>query len=125
MSTPALSAFFGGDGAVGRDAVIDQFLHRAEIADDEAVEFPFLAQDFGQRKRVGRGGDAVERVERAHHRRRALRDGGVVGREINLTQGQLGHVDGVVFAARVGRAIGGEMFDARGDRVRLAQVVPW
>ncbi len=103
--------------------MVDQLAHRAKIAHHKAVEIPLVTQDLRQRERIGRGRNAVERVERAHHGRRSRVDGRPIGRQVNLAQRQLGHIDGIVFATRVGRPIGREMFHARGDRVGPAQIV--
>ena len=49
-------------------AVIDQFLNGGVIADHEAVELPFAAQDMRQRERIRRSRHAIETVEGAHQR---------------------------------------------------------
>jgi hypothetical protein len=113
---------FRGRGGVQRDAVMGQFHHRRVVADHEAVEAPFLAQDLVHQVRIGRGGHAVERVERAHHRRRARLHRGLVRRQVDLAQADVGHVGGVVLAPGLGRAVGGEVLDRGSDAVRPRQV---
>ncbi len=49
-------------------SVIDQFLDGGVIADNEAVELPFAAQDLSQRERIRRSRHAVKIVEGAHQR---------------------------------------------------------
>ncbi len=112
----------GNRAGIGH-AVGDQFLYRAEIADNQTVEVPLVAQDFREGERIGRRRHAVERVERAHHRRRARVDRRVIRRQVDLAQGQFGHVDSIVFAPRVRSAIGREMFYAGRDRISLAEIV--
>ena len=53
--------------------VVDHLRHGGVVADDEAVELPFAAQDLRERERIGGGGHAVEVVERAHERCRRPR----------------------------------------------------
>ena len=56
----------GIDRCLGRffvirgDAVIDQLLNGGVVADHEAIELPFIAQDFGKRESIcGRGHDLL------------------------------------------------------------------
>src|SRR5580692_2343781 len=59
---------FAGCGWGVADGVIDEFANCTPIGDDKAVEAPLLAQNFGEREGVGRGGNAVDGVEGAHQR---------------------------------------------------------
>ena len=111
-----------GGGGIERDAVVGQFHHRGVVADHEAVEAPFLAQDLVHQVRIGGGRHAVERVERAHHRGRAGLDRCLVRRQVDLAQADVGHVGGVVLAARLGSAVGGEMLDRGGHALGLRQI---
>ncbi len=67
-------------------------------------------------------GHPVERVERAHHRRRARVDRGLVRRQVVVAELLLRHVDRVVLTAGHGSAVGGEMLHGRGHLVRRAEV---
>ena len=60
-----------------------EFLDRLVVADDRAVESPLVAQDRREQVGVRAGRYAVERVERAHHRRRARVDRCLVGRQVD------------------------------------------
>ena len=111
-----------GHGRAVADGVIHELGDRAPIGDHEAVEAPLLAQNLGEGKRIGGGGNAVDGVEGAHHRGRAGFDRGMVGREVDLAQRDLAHVGGVVVAAGDGGAVGGEVLDADGDRIGLGEI---
>ena len=99
-----------------------EFLDRLVVADDRAVEPPLVAQDRREQVGVRAGRYAVERVERAHHRRRARVDRCLVGRQVVVAELLLGHVDRVVLTACHGCAVGGEVLHRGGHLVRHAEV---
>ena len=121
-------------GAVGRGAVAAGPLVRLDrragaglgdggvVALDEAVEAPLVLEDVGLGVGVRAPRDAVDRVERAHHRVRACVDRGLERREVEVAQRRLGHVRGVVVAAALGLAVADEVLDA-GDDLVLLRVV--
>ena len=70
------------------------------------------------------GGNAVQLVEGSHHAQGAGVHGGLVGRQVELPQPALAHVHGVVIAAGLGRAVGGEMLHAGQQGAVGPQVTP-
>src|SRR5262249_36168374 len=103
---------------------------RAELGDggvvtlDEAVEAPLLLQDRRLRLPVRAPGDAVDGVERAHHRVGTGVDGGLERREVDVVEARLRHIRGVVFAAALRLPVGGEVLRARDDLVGPRVVAP-
>ena len=63
-------------------------------------------------------GHAVDRVERAHRGVRTGVDRRLERRQVEVAQRGLGHVGGVVLAAALRGAVGGEVLGARGNLVR-------
>ncbi|MNM77398.1 hypothetical protein D3C81_892500 [compost metagenome] len=105
----------------GGDAVLDQLLHRAVVAQGQALVAPLLAQQVLQQPLVGAGRHAVDAVQRHHHRAGAGFDGRAVRRQVVLEHALRAHVDGVVVAAALARAIQGEVLDPGHDGARLVQ----
>ncbi|CAH1687467.1 hypothetical protein CHELA1G11_20043 [Hyphomicrobiales bacterium] len=103
--------------AVRRNPVRDELLNRAEIADDNAGEAPFLAQDIREQMAVGDAGHAIEGVEGRHEAAHAGRDGRLEWRQIGLAQRTLGEGSGRVVATRLNRPIRAEMLDAGRDGI--------
>ena len=95
----------------------DEFLDRAEVGDQHAVESHFLAQDVAHEVLVAGGWDAVDGVERGHDHRRARVEGGLVAGQVHVAQHSFRHVDGVVVASAHCGAVCGEVLDACGDVV--------
>ncbi|MNO86705.1 hypothetical protein D3C76_781140 [compost metagenome] len=103
--------------------MLDQFLDRAVVAEGQALVAPLLAQQVLQQPGVGAGRHAVDAVQRDHHRAGAGVHGGAVRRQVVLVHALRAHVDGVVVAAALARAVQGEVLDPGHDGARLAQVV--
>src|SRR5207253_2245466 len=72
---------------------------------------------------VGVARDAADLVEGGHDAAGARLDCGVVRRQVDLPQGALGHVHGVVIPAPFGTAVCGEVLDGGHDGVGRAQVL--
>ena len=111
-------------GLIGRDAVGQQLPDRLVVADDEAVELPLVAKHLGERERVGRGGHAVDGVERAHDVSRAGLERGPERREVDGAQGLLREVHGIVIAAPLRRAVGDPVLGAGEDPIAGRGIVP-
>ena len=58
MSTPAVSASRAASASSAATPCGNQFVDRIPVADDEAGEFPFVAQNFRERVVIGAGGHA-------------------------------------------------------------------
>jgi hypothetical protein len=85
MSTPASRALRATVGP-SPDGVVEQLGDRAPVGDHKAVEAPLLAQNLSQDEGVGGGGNAVDGVERTHHRGRAGLDRGAIRLQVDLPQ---------------------------------------
>ena len=105
MSTPAAERDRGGVRAIGRKAMINQFLDRLPVAHDKALETPLIAQDPGQGEMVARGRHAVETVECAHQGGGAGIDAGLVGGQVDVSQGRKTDLGSVVVAAALGGSV--------------------
>ncbi len=113
-------------GRVGRafgDAVIDKFADGIPVADDDAAETPLLLENGAQEKSVGRNRDPADLVERGHDRGAAGLDGRLEGRQVDLAQGALGDIGGVVVASALAGAVADEVLGAGGDALRIGQVI--
>ncbi|MCW0416700.1 hypothetical protein NB689_002454 [Xanthomonas sacchari] len=104
-------------------AVRDQFQVAGVVGDDQAAVVPLAAQHLAQQPGVGGGGHAGQLVEGGHGGHRAGAEGGLERREIHLAQGALGDVDGVVVQAGLGRAVGGEVLGAGGQRIGMVDAI--
>ena len=113
----------GHVGQVLRVAVADHLGHRVPVAHDEALEAPLVAQHLAQQEPAARGGNAVDLVERGHHRRDAGVHRGLEGRQVDVAQQALRDPRGVVVAAALRRAVARVVLRAGGDAVRRAVVV--
>ncbi|MND36890.1 hypothetical protein D3C80_275590 [compost metagenome] len=91
------------------------------VADSHALEAPVLAQQVVHQPGVGRGGYAVDRVQRDHHATGASIDGGAVGRQIVVEHLGRAHVDSVVVAPAFNGAVQGEVLDAGHQAGRLCR----
>ncbi len=111
-----------GVRTVGRETEVLELLDRLVVADHRAAESPFLAQDRAEEIGIPAGGHAVERVERAHHRRGARVDRGLVRRQIDVAKLLLRHVDRVVLPASRRRAVRREVLHGGGHLVQRAEV---
>ena len=109
-------------GGVAGDAVIEQFPHRAVVADDHAVEAEPVAQPALQQRGVGGHRDAGDVDERRHDGCSAGGHGGRKRRQVYFQERSLGDVDGGVFAAGGDGAIGAEMLCRRRQAVRRRKV---
>ena len=107
----------GRGRAVCGNAVVQQFGHRGPIRDHETAESPLLAQNLSKRQWVGRAGNAVDRINGAHHRRHAGIHRGQIGFQIHLPERDLAHIRGIILAARDDRAVSGKMLHAGRHRV--------
>ena len=113
-----------GVRAVRRVAEVLQFLDRLVVAHGGPAETPLIAQDRLEQVGVGGIRDPVERVERAHHTRRAGVHRRLIRRQVVVEQLLGRHIDGVVFTAGDGSAIGAEVLDRRGQPVRGGEIRP-
>ena len=104
---------------VFRHAVVHHFAERVIIADNHAVEAPFVAQDAFDELPVCRGGNAVERIERRHDHFYARIHGGFISDEIFFAQREFAHIHGVIISACFGGAVSGEMLHARRNAFAL------
>ena len=97
--------------AVGRAAV--RGVRRAPVRHDKALETPVLFQDLVEQVIIFRAIRAVDFIVGRHDgERAALLDRGLEGRQVNLAQRALVHVD--VDAAALGLlVVGGEVLHAR------------
>ena len=123
-----------GAGTVGGDsmaalAVIrvhgragTQLLDRRPIALDEAVELPLALEDLVHRVAVRAAGNAVDRVERAHHGVGAGIDRRLERRQVHVAEALLRHVRRVVVAPGFGLSVGDEVLRARDQLVPSAVV---
>ena len=122
MSTPASSALRATVAPSAPIEWLSSSAIAAPVGDDKAVEAPLLAQNLSQHEGIGAGGNAVDGIEGTHHGCRAGLDRGAIGLQIDLPQHDLAHIHGVVIAAGNGRAVGGKVLHADGDRVRLGKI---
>ena len=104
----------GGHTIIG-DAVRHEFLDGFPVGVDHAAESPLLAEHLRECEGVGRGGHAVDRVERAHDGRRAGVDCRVEWWQVELAERMFRDFRRVVFAAGFGRAVADVMLRAGGD----------
>jgi len=118
----------GGEGKargfllIGGVAVIDHLADGLVIADNEAFEFPFVAQDFGEGELVTAGGDAVQIIERAHDGERAGVQPGFELRQIKVSQGKGRDFGGVVIAPAFSGTVTDIMFHAGNHAVGVGDV---
>ena len=71
----------------------DPVMHRAPVGDDKSLEAPLILKNFRQQLVMLRAVDAVNPVIATHHGPGLrLLDGGLEGRQVNLTQGALVHL---------------------------------
>ena len=113
MSTPASSASRAASARLPATPWAMQLLDRPPVAEQHAVEAPFVAQQAAQQRRVAGGRHPAERVERGHVAGGAGVRGGLERRQVSLAQGALGHVGDVVVAPALGRAVGAEVLGRR------------
>src|SRR5207249_5507981 len=104
-------------GARAGDAVVPQLFDAGPVAHHEPGELPLVAQQRGHKPAVGVARDAADLVEGGHDAAGARLDCGVVRRQVDLPQGALGHVHGVVIPAPFGTAVCGEVLDGGHDGV--------
>src|SRR5690348_11963363 len=100
----------------------DEFIDRGVIADNQAVEMPFLAKNIGEREGICGGWDPIEVVEGAHERAHSSVEGGFERRKINFAQGSFGNLSGVVVASAFRGTVSNPMFGARNHLVGLTVV---
>ena len=119
---PGAQGQFGSLRIVARHAVSFQFADRAVVGHHESAEAQFVAQQVAHQPAVGRGRNAVEVVERGHHRRGPGIERRPVRRQVAVAENPLGHIDRMVFAPGLRSAVGGEMLHAGKNRRRVGQV---
>ena len=105
-----------GLALIRRDAVRHELGHGGVVGDDRPREAPLAAQHVVHQPFVGRGGNAVDRVEARHDEVAAGVDGRLVRRKVLVAQAPLAHVDRVVLAAGLGRAVAGEVLHTARNR---------
>src|SRR5207247_109840 len=98
-------------GARPRDAVVPQLFDAGPVAHDEPGELPLVAQQRGHEPAVRVAGDAADLVEGRHDAAGARVHRRPVRRQVDLPQGTLGRVYGVVVPAPLGAAVRGEVLD--------------
>ncbi len=108
--------------AIAGHAMAQQLGDRPVVAQRHALEPPVAAQQVAQQPAVGRSGNAVDGVERDHHPAGTGIDGRPVRRQVILVHAHRAHVDHVVVAPALHRAIQGEVLDAGHDALRIAGV---
>ncbi len=104
-----------------RKSVGYQLVHTGIVAHHEAPETPLTAQDVSHQPAVAGSGYAVDLVERGHEGAHACLGGCLVGRQVDVAQGVLGELGGVVVPSRFGSAVGCQVFPRSQQGVYFAQ----
>ena len=84
---PASRAIRAEVACRGRHGAPSELIDGEIIGDDDAIETPFITQDFGQQFTVGGAGHAIDFVVTIHHRIEArFLDCGLEGQQEDLSQ---------------------------------------
>ena len=117
-----LRCLAGGVLPVFGDAVGHQLRDAGVVADHQALEAPFVAQEVAQQPVVGGGGAAVQIAEGGHDAGGACLDARQKGRQIDIAQLGFRDIGGVVVLAAFAGAIAGEVLQAAEDGALAALV---
>ena len=113
----------GGIGRVSGKALLDQIVDGAGIGHDPALEAQFAAQNVGQGRLVGRGGNIVEVHIGAHDIAGAGLDRGLERGKVDVVEFGIRDIGRVVVAAARCRAIADKMLGAGDDMAGCADMV--
>ena len=105
-----------------RKAVEHQLHHRRVIADDQAVELPFVAKDLLQNEWIRGCWNTVKIVERRHERSDASIDRRLERWEVIFAQRTLGKIGRAVIATRFRGSVADPMLGCRQDLVLRAVI---
>ena len=108
---------------IGGEPVIDQLLDGNPVADHEAIERPFIAENLLHQEAVAACGHAVKVTERRHQADDSRVDRRLERRQVDIAQFVFRDIRGVVVAPGLAGPVTGKVLGAGGDGSHGGQVI--